>query len=57
MITKEFIGKFIWPIYALYLLIGSLVVRFNMLDLLYVFIFTFILIIGHILDYKTLDEE
>ena len=57
MITKEFLSKLLWPIYALYLLIGSLVVRFNMLDLLYIVIFISILTIGYVIENKTLDEE
>ena len=57
MITKEIIGKYYWAIYALYLLIGSLVVRFNVIDLLYILLFVSILVYGYIINIKTLDEE
>ena len=57
MITKELIIKYLWVIYALYLLIGSLVVRFNVIDLIYILIFVSTLVYGYILDNKTLDEE
>lgn len=57
MITKELIIKYLWVIYALYLLIGSLVVRFNVIDLIYVLIFISFIVYGYISSKKTLDEE
>lgn len=57
MITKELIIKYLWVIYALYLLIGSLVVRFNIIDLIYVLIFISFIVYGYISSKKTLDEE
>ena len=57
MITKESIFKYLWVFFTLYLLIGSLVVRFNAIDLIYILMFIFLIIKGYILDKKTLDEE
>ena len=57
MITKENIFKYLWVSFTLYLLIGSLVVRFNVIDLIYVLMFIFLIIKGYILDKQTLDEE
>lgn len=57
MITKENIFKYLWVLYALYLLIGSLVVRFNFIDLLYLIVFISFIVYGYIKDSKTLDEE
>ena len=56
MITKRII-KYLWVLYVLYLLIGSLVVRFNFIDLVYIVIFLTLIIYGNVKDNKTLEEE
>lgn len=57
MITKENIFKYLWIGCFLYLLIGSLVVSFNIIDLIYIVIFISFMIYGYIIDKRTLDEE
>ena len=57
MITKGNIFKYLWILYVLYLLIGSLVVRFNVIDFIYVLIFISFIVYGYISSKKTLDEE
>ena len=56
MITKS-VFKYLWVLYVLYLLIGSLVVRFNFIDLIYIVVFISLITYGDIKDNKTLDEE
>ena len=57
MITKGNIFKYLWVVFTLYLLIGSLVVSFNFIDLLYTIVFIILITYGYIKDSKTLDEE
>ena len=57
MITKEIIGKYLWIGFFLYLLIGSLVVRFDVIDFIYLIFFISFMTYGYIADKKTLDEE
>ena len=57
MITKGNIFKYLWVVFTLYLLIGSLVVSFNFIDLLYTIVFIMFIAYGYIKESKTLDEE
>lgn len=57
MITKENIFKYLWVSFTLYLLIGSLVVRFNAIDLIYVLTLISFMVYGYISSNKALDEE
>ena len=57
MITKENIFKYLWVFFTLYLLIGSLVVSYNFIDLLYIIVFILFIAYGYIKDSKTLEEE